>query len=101
MPSAWLVLPTYNEAENLERIVRASLPELARGTPDHHILVADDGSPDGTGEIEDRLAEEFEQVEVPHRTAKEVLGRAYLAGFERAIASGAAPVPELDADLST
>jgi dolichol-phosphate mannosyltransferase len=100
MPSAWLVLPTYNEAENLERIVRASLPELARGTPDHHILVVDDGSPDGTGEIADRLAAELDQVEVLHRTAKEGLGRAYLAGFERAIASGADLVLEMDADFS-
>jgi dolichol-phosphate mannosyltransferase len=100
MPSAWLVLPTYNEAENLERIVRASLPELALGTPDHHILIVDDGSPDGTGEIADRLAAEFEQVEVLHRTAKEGLGRAYLAGFERAIASGADLVLEMDADFS-
>jgi len=100
MPSAWLVLPTYNEAENLERIVRASLPELARGTPDYHILVVDDGSPDGTGEIADRLAAELEQVEVLHRTVKEGLGRAYLAGFERAIASGADLVLEMDADFS-
>jgi dolichol-phosphate mannosyltransferase len=100
MPAAWLVLPTYNEAENLERIVRASLPELAKATPDHHILVVDDGSPDGTGEIADRLAAEFEPVEVLHRTAKEGLGRAYLAGFERALASGADLVLEMDADFS-
>jgi dolichol-phosphate mannosyltransferase len=100
MPSAWLVLPTYNEAENLERIVRAALRELASATPDHHILVVDDGSPDGTGQIADRLAEEFEQVEVLHRTAKEGLGRAYLAGFERALASGADLVLEMDADFS-
>jgi dolichol-phosphate mannosyltransferase len=100
MPSAWLVLPTYNEAENLERIVRASLPELARASADPHILVVDDGSPDGTGDIADRLAAELEQVEVLHRTAKEGLGRAYLAGFERAIASGAELVLEMDADFS-
>ncbi|MDX6478573.1 MAG: dolichol-phosphate mannosyltransferase [Gaiellaceae bacterium] len=100
MPSAWLVLPTYNEAENLEKIVRAALPELAKATPDHHILVVDDGSPDGTGEIADRLAAEFEEVEVLHRTAKEGLGRAYLAGFERALASGADLVLEMDADFS-
>jgi dolichol-phosphate mannosyltransferase len=100
MPSAWLVLPTYNEAENLERIVRAALPELASATPDHHILVVDDGSPDGTGQIADRLAEEFEQVEVLHRTAKEGLGRAYLAGFQRALDSGADLVLEMDADFS-
>jgi dolichol-phosphate mannosyltransferase len=100
MPAAWLVLPTYNEAENLEKIVRASLPELAKATPDHHILVVDDGSPDGTGEIADRLAAELEPVEVLHRTAKEGLGRAYLAGFERALASGADLVLEMDADFS-
>jgi dolichol-phosphate mannosyltransferase len=100
MPSAWLVLPTYNEAENLERIVRAALPELAKATPDHHILIVDDGSPDGTGEIADRLAAELEPVEVLHRTAKEGLGRAYLAGFERALASGADLVLEMDADFS-
>jgi dolichol-phosphate mannosyltransferase len=100
MPAAWLVLPTYNEAENLERIVRASVPELAKATSDHHILVVDDGSPDGTGEIADRLAAELEPVEVLHRPAKEGLGRAYLAGFERALASGADLVLEMDADFS-
>jgi dolichol-phosphate mannosyltransferase len=100
MPAAWLVLPTYNEAENLERIVRAALPQLASATADHHILVVDDGSPDGTGEIADRLAAELEPVEVLHRTAKEGLGRAYLAGFERALASGADLVMEMDADFS-
>jgi dolichol-phosphate mannosyltransferase len=100
MPSAWLVLPTYNEAENLERIVRAALPQLAGASPDHHILIVDDGSPDGTGEIADRLAAELEPVEVLHRTAKEGLGRAYLAGFERALASGADLVLEMDADFS-
>jgi len=100
MPAAWLVLPTYNEAENIERIVRAALPELATAAPDHHILVVDDGSPDGTGEIADRLAAELEPVEVLHRSAKEGLGRAYLAGFERALASGADLVLEMDADFS-
>jgi dolichol-phosphate mannosyltransferase len=100
MPAAWLVLPTYNEAENLERIVRTSLPELASATDDHHILVVDDGSPDGTGEIADRLAAELAPVEVLHRTAKEGLGRAYLAGFERALVSGADLVLEMDSDFS-
>src|SRR5881398_1789079 len=100
MPAAWLVLPTYNEAENLEKIVRASLPQLAKATPDHHILVVDDGSPDGTGEIADRLAAELEPVEVLHRTAKEGLGRAYLAGFERALAGGADLILEMDSDFS-
>jgi dolichol-phosphate mannosyltransferase len=100
MPAAWLVLPTYNEAENVERIVRAALPELASATPDHHILIVDDGSPDGTGQIADRLAAELEPVEVLHRTAKEGLGRAYLAGFQRALDSGADLVLEMDADFS-
>src|SRR3954454_16365469 len=100
MPGAWLILPTYNEAENLERIVRAVLPRLAEAGPDHHVLVVDDGSPDGTGEIADRLAAELPAVEVLHRTAKEGLGRAYLAGFERVLASGAELVLEMDADFS-
>jgi dolichol-phosphate mannosyltransferase len=100
MSSAWLVLPTYNEAENIERIVRAALPELASAAPDHHILIVDDGSPDGTGEIADRLAAELEPVEVLHRSAKEGLGRAYLAGFERVLASGAELILEMDADFS-
>jgi dolichol-phosphate mannosyltransferase len=100
MPAAWLVLPTYNEAENLERIVRAALPQLASGVSEPHILIVDDGSPDGTGQIADRLAAELQEVEVLHRTAKEGLGRAYLAGFERALGSGADLVLEMDADFS-
>jgi len=100
MPAAWLVLPTYNEAENLERIVRAALPQLAAAASDPHVLVVDDGSPDGTGDIADRLAAELSEVEVLHRSAKEGLGRAYLAGFERALASGADLVLEMDADFS-
>jgi dolichol-phosphate mannosyltransferase len=100
MPAAWLVLPTYNEAENLERIVRAALPELVSAVDDPHILIVDDGSPDGTGDIADRLAAELPAVEVLHRAAKEGLGRAYLAGFERALASGADLVLEMDADFS-
>ena len=100
MPAAWLVLPTYNEAENLERIVRAALPELASAASEPHVLIVDDGSPDGTGDIADRLAAELPEVEVLHRTAKEGLGRAYLAGFERALGSGADLVLEMDADFS-
>src|SRR3954462_3166192 len=100
MSAAWLILPTYNEAENVERIVRAALPHLASAVDDPHILIVDDGSPDGTGEIADRLAAELPEVEVLHRTAKEGLGRAYLAGFERALGSGADLVLEMDADFS-
>src|SRR3954466_3734398 len=87
MPGAWLILPTYNEAENLERIVCAALPRLAEATPDHRVLVVDDGSPDGTGEIADRLAAELAPVEVLHRTAKEGVGRAGPAGLAGASAA--------------
>jgi dolichol-phosphate mannosyltransferase len=100
MPGAWLVLPTYNEAENLEPLVRAVLPELASAAPEHRVLVVDDASPDGTGEIADRLASELDAVEVLHRPAKEGLGRAYLAGFGRALEGGADLVMEMDSDFS-
>jgi dolichol-phosphate mannosyltransferase len=100
MAGAWLILPTYNEAENLDRLVRMALPHLAEAAPEHRVLVVDDGSPDGTGQIADRLAEEFAQVEVMHRTAKQGLGRAYLAGFEHALAGGAELLLEMDSDFS-
>ena len=100
MAGAWLILPTYNEAENLERIVRAALPRLAEASPEPRVLVVDDGSPDGTGQIADRLAGELSEVEVLHRTAKEGLGRAYLAGFRHALDHGAEQVIEMDADFS-
>ncbi|MFL5839544.1 MAG: glycosyltransferase, partial [Thermoleophilaceae bacterium] len=77
MPAAWLVLPTYNEAENIEPIVRAAREQLRDGD---RILVVDDNSPDGTGAIADRLAWELDGVEVLHRPEKQGLGRAYLAG---------------------
>jgi dolichol-phosphate mannosyltransferase len=94
---AWLVLPTYNEAENIERFVgavRAVLPGSA------HVLIVDDNSPDGTGEIADRLAVDFPNVAVLHRPHKEGLGPAYIAGFRRALAGGAALVLEMDSDFS-
>ena len=100
MPAAWLILPTYNEAENIEAIVRASVGQLASAGVEHTILVVDDSSPDGTGELADRLAGEHPQVRVLHRPAKEGLGRAYLAGFEVARADGAELVLEMDADFS-
>jgi dolichol-phosphate mannosyltransferase len=99
--SVWLVLPTYNEAENLEPFVRAVLPSLGAAAPEgHRILIVDDNSPDGTGAIADRLAAELDAVQVLHRPAKEGLGRAYLAGFGVAVAGGAALVCEMDADFS-
>jgi dolichol-phosphate mannosyltransferase len=94
---AWLVLPTYNEAANIEPFVaavRANLPVDAR------ILIVDDGSPDGTGERADRLAERHSNVSVLHRREKEGLGPAYIAGFRRALASGAGLVLEMDSDFS-
>ena len=98
---AWLILPTYNEAENLGPLVQAVLPVLAHSAPDgHKILIVDDNSPDGTGAIADRLAEEHEAVEVLHRTSKDGLGQAYLAGFDVALRAGAGLVLEMDADFS-
>jgi len=100
MSGAWLVLPTYNEAENVEAIVRAALPHLASTGLEHRVLVVDDGSPDGTGDIADRLAAEIENVQVLHRARKEGIGPAYLAGFAHAMASGADLLLEMDADFS-
>lgn len=100
MPSAWLVLPTYNEAENVEPIVRASLAQLATVGIEHHVLVVDDGSPDGSGQIADGLAAELAEVEVLHRSQKQGIGPAYLAGFRHALAAGADLVMEMDADFS-
>jgi dolichol-phosphate mannosyltransferase len=98
--TTWLVIPTYNEAENLESLTRAAVAQLAAATARHRVLIVDDGSPDGTGEIADRLAEELDSVEVLHRSAKDGLGRAYAAGFERALAGGAELVVQMDADFS-
>ncbi|HYH58630.1 MAG TPA: polyprenol monophosphomannose synthase [Thermoleophilaceae bacterium] len=100
MPGAWLILPTYNEAVNLEPFVHAVLPELAEAAPDHRILIVDDNSPDGTGRIADALAAELEAVEVLHRPEKRGLGLAYIAGFHRALAGGADLILEMDADFS-
>jgi len=98
----WLVIPTYNEAENLERVVGLSRETLAAACPDgFRILVVDDGSPDGTGAIADRLAAAHpDEVRVLHRPAPQGLGPAYLAGFAAALDGGATHVLEMDADLS-
>ena len=94
---AWLVLPTYNEAENLEQLVAAALANL----PDSaRVLVVDDSSPDGTGKLADRLAAAENRIEVLHRPRKEGLGPAYVAGFRRALEAGAGRVLEMDADFS-
>ena len=94
--SVWIVLPTYNEAENLPLIAPAILESL----PDVTLLVVDDGSPDGTGELADALAAADPRVRVRHRAAKQGLGRAYLDGFGVALAGGAAVVVQMDADGS-
>jgi dolichol-phosphate mannosyltransferase len=97
----WLILPTYDEAENVEGIVRAVAAQLERVVPgDWRLLVVDDASPDGTGELAERLARELTQVEVLHRPGKDGLGKAYLAGFARAMAAGAERVGVMDADFS-
>jgi dolichol-phosphate mannosyltransferase len=109
----WLILPTYNEAENIEPIVRAAgevlegavarLPDLTgepRSRPGYRVLVVDDGSPDGTGELADQLAAEHAWVEVLHRTEKGGIGPAYLAGFRHALDRGAGYAMEMDSDFS-
>jgi dolichol-phosphate mannosyltransferase len=97
----WLILPTYNEAENVEAILTAAGEVLAAASPDgFRILVADDGSPDGTGELADAMAERHEWVQVLHRTEKEGIGPAYLAGFDHALKGGAGYVMEMDSDFS-
>lgn len=98
MPRAVVCLPTYNERENLEPMVRA-LAEVLDTSLDR-VLVIDDSSPDGTGELADRLATELPWVSVLHRDHKEGIGPAYVAGFGRALADGAELVLELDCDFS-
>lgn len=93
----WLVLPTYNEAENLEPLVAAARVRLPAS---RRVLIVDDNSPDGTGEIADRLAAAHDDVSVLHRPAKQGLGPAYLAGFREALARGAGLVIEMDSDFS-
>ena len=94
---ACVCLPTYNERENLERMLRALAGVLG---PNDRVLVIDDGSPDGTGEIADRLKTELGFVDVLHREQKEGLGRAYIAGFAWALEHGAELVLEVDCDFS-
>jgi dolichol-phosphate mannosyltransferase len=93
----WLIVPTYNEAGNIEPFVEAVRDKLP---PDARVLIVDDNSPDGTGEIADRLAGAEESVEVLHRPRKEGLGPAYIAGFRRALEGGAGLVLEMDSDFS-
>ncbi|HEX5146288.1 MAG TPA: polyprenol monophosphomannose synthase [Conexibacter sp.] len=100
-PAVWVIVPTYDEAASIERLLRGVASVLADVAPgDHRILVVDDGSPDGTAEIAERVGAELGVVEVLRRSAKTGLGQAYLAGFAHALAAGAQRVCEMDADLS-
>jgi dolichol-phosphate mannosyltransferase len=92
----WVILPTYNEAENLPGIADAILAAVPDGT----LLVVDDGSPDGTGDIADRMAAANPRVRVRHRPGKGGLGRAYLDGFRVALDGGATSLIQMDADWS-
>jgi dolichol-phosphate mannosyltransferase len=97
----WLILPTYNEAENVNAIVAAAGEVLAKAAPDgFHVLVVDDGSPDGTGRMADELAAQKPWVHVLHRSEKNGIGPAYLAGFAHALEHGAGYVMEMDSDFS-
>ncbi|MGX2998393.1 polyprenol monophosphomannose synthase [Streptomyces sp. JNUCC 64] len=94
--TALVIIPTYNEAENVKSIVG----RVRAAVPDAHVLVADDNSPDGTGKLADELAAEDEQVHVLHRKGKEGLGAAYLAGFRWGLDEGYGVLIEMDADGS-
>jgi dolichol-phosphate mannosyltransferase len=97
----WLILPTYNEADNVEPIVGAAGDVLARASPaGFRVLIVDDGSPDGTGAIADRLAAERGWLEVLHRSEKNGIGPAYLAGFRHALDRDAGFLMEMDSDFS-
>ena len=106
LPGAWkrfpanprtiVILPTYNEADNLPLIVRA----IRKAEPQVDILVVDDNSPDGTGRIAEELASEHSGLRVLHRRSKQGLGRAYVAGFAHALAAGYDCIVEMDADFS-
>jgi dolichol-phosphate mannosyltransferase len=91
-----VIVPTYNERAGLESIIA----RITAAVPTAHVLIIDDGSPDGTGEIADRLAADDPRISVLHRTAKDGLGRAYLAGFAHALNAGYDFVVEIDADGS-
>ncbi len=95
-PAVWVIVPTYDEAENIRPITAAILESLPAAT----VLVVDDGSPDGTGRIADELAAADPRIRVRHRTAKQGLGRAYLDGFGVALGGGATVVVQMDADFS-
>ena len=91
-----VIIPTYNERENIERIV----PQVLEQDPSIHILIVDDGSPDGTGEIADQMAKDNDRVHVLHRKGKGGLGTAYIAGFKYALEGSYDLILEMDCDFS-
>jgi dolichol-phosphate mannosyltransferase len=98
--AVWVILPTYNEAQNITRMLEA-LPEVfADSGMDGHILVVDDGSPDGTGDLAEQMAAESPRIHVLHRTSKDGIGPAYRAGFRYALDAGAQFIVEMDCDFS-
>ena len=96
----WVVVPTYNERANLEPLLLAAREALDRCAPEHSILVVDDDSPDGTGELAQSIASSDSHVSVLRRTGKRGLGQAYVAGFRFVLERGAQLVVEMDADFS-
>jgi dolichol-phosphate mannosyltransferase len=95
-PSIWIIIPTYNERENVGPITDAVLAAV----PDAHVLIVDDGSPDGTGDLADEMAARNPAIAVLHRQAKQGLGRAYVAAFQELMTRGADIVVQMDADFS-
>jgi dolichol-phosphate mannosyltransferase len=95
-PRVWIIVPTYNECDNVGPITEAILATV----PQANVLIVDDGSPDGTGELADELAKQRPNVAVLHRQAKQGLGRAYVAAYRDVLSRGADVVVQIDADFS-
>ncbi|MBI5869871.1 MAG: polyprenol monophosphomannose synthase [Actinobacteria bacterium] len=95
-----VILPTYNERENLERFVARLLEVFETSSLDGRIIVVDDGSPDGTGEIADSLAARLDNLSVIHRAEKQGIGPAYVAGFKQALTTDTRYIMEMDCDFS-
>jgi dolichol-phosphate mannosyltransferase len=95
-----VVIPTYNEAGNIARMIEQVLARISEASDEQRVIVVDDNSPDGTGDIADRLAQNDPRINVIHRQTKDGLGRAYIAGFSQALADGADRLVQLDADFS-
>ncbi len=96
----WICIPTYNERENVAALVAAVRETLTQAVIPHHVLVIDDDSPDGTGQIVDAIAAHDDHVHILHRSVREGIGPAYIAGFRHALGQGADLVMEMDCDFS-